>query len=321
MTFSSSCFDQELMDVSAFEISNFLKSKSFADHRLIQRGSRSANVSSLRYKAFGPLQIAEYSSGSSMEVRIPNLDDAYHLQIVLSGEGHCVFDGTSLPIQAGDSIMLTPGTEYTLGYSRDCVQLSVRIPLEFLHQSAREFGYFTAGGPIRFIPRGVNVINEGPIRHLLRDVLEFDVRNTSERAQLYYAKLLCHGILQSHESGICLNDRVNPSEHRHIAQIRNYVLDHLTEDIGIGDLVELCRISRKSLYNLFEKETGQTPSTYIRQLKLETIYSELSGDDRNIRNVTEVALKYGFTNLGRFSAQYREHIGELPSETLRRQSH
>ncbi|WP_432695987.1 AraC family transcriptional regulator [Marinobacterium sp. YM272] len=321
MTFSLSRFDQEIMGVSAFEISNFLKNKSFADHRLIQRDKGCSNTSSLRYKAFGPLQIAEYSSGNAMEVRIPSLDDAYHLQIVLSGEGRCISDGTSLPMQAGDSIMLTPGTDYSLAYSSHCIQLSVRIPLDFLHQSAREFGYFTAGGPIRFIPQGVNVLNEGPLRHLLRDILEFDSADTSERAQLYYAKLLCHGILQSHESGICLNDRVNPSEHRHIAQIRNYVLDHLTEDIAIGDLVELCRISRKSLYNLFEKETGQTPSTYIRQLKLETIYTELSGDDRNIRNVTEVALKYGFTNLGRFSAQYRDHIGELPSETLRRQSH
>ncbi len=318
MPFPLSRFDQEIMDVSPFEISNFLKNKNFADHRLIQRGNRSANVSSLRYKAFGPLQIAEHTSGDAMEVRIPSLDDAYHLQIVLDGHGRCMLDGSNLPMQAGDSIMLTPGTEYTLGFSSHCIQLSVRIPLEFLHQSAREFGYFTAGGTIRFVPRGVNVLNEGPIRHLLRDILEFE--GSSERAQLYYAKLLCHGILQSHESGICLNDSVNPSEHRHIAQIRNHILDHLTDDIGIEELAALCRISRKSLYNLFERETGQTPSAYIRKLKLETIYTELSGDDRNIRNVTEVALKYGFTNLGRFSAQYRDHIGELPSETLRRQS-
>ncbi|MCB5163156.1 hypothetical protein LG368_14930 [Marinomonas sp. E8] len=29
-------------------------------------------------------------------------------------------------------------------------------------------------------------------------------------------------------------------------------------------------------------------------------------------------MKYGFTNLGRFSVQYKELIGELPSHTLRR---
>jgi len=47
------------------------------------------------------------------------------------------------------------------------------------------------------------------------------------------------------------------------------------------------------------------------------VYSELKQDDR-VRNVTEVALKYGFTNLGRFSAQYKEYIGELPSQTFRK---
>lgn len=320
MTFSLSLFDQEIIDVSAFEISNFLKNKKFADHRLIQRES-APSVSSLRYKAFGPLQIAEYTSGCAMEVRIPVLEEAYHLQVTLHGRSRVLLDGKDIELAQGDAVMLTPGAEYTLVYSPDSTQLSVRIPLEFLHQSAREFGYFTAGGPIRFTPSSNNILDEGPIRHLLRDILEFDSAATSERAQLYYAKLLCHGILQSHESGICLNERVSEPEHRHIAQIRNYVLDHLTDDINIEDLVDLCRISRKSLYNLFERETGLTPSSYIRQLKLETIYTELSGNSHNIRNVTEVALKYGFTNLGRFSAQYRAHIGELPSETLRRPSH
>ncbi|MFP5456117.1 MAG: helix-turn-helix domain-containing protein, partial [Alphaproteobacteria bacterium] len=34
--------------------------------------------------------------------------------------------------------------------------------------------------------------------------------------------------------------------------------------------------------------------------------------------VSELALEWGFTHLGRFSAEYRRRFQELPSETLRR---
>jgi AraC-like DNA-binding protein len=37
-----------------------------------------------------------------------------------------------------------------------------------------------------------------------------------------------------------------------------------------------------------------------------------------VRNLTELAMEFGFFHLGRFSEQYRKQFGELPSETLKR---
>jgi AraC-like DNA-binding protein len=63
---------------------------------------------------------------------------------------------------------------------------------------------------------------------------------------------------------------------------------------------------------------GSTPKHFIRQRKLEKIHAQLSDPGARIRNVTEVALDYGFLHLGRFSESYKNAFGELPSDTLRR---
>ena len=61
------------------------------------------------------------------------------------------------------------------------------------------------------------------------------------------------------------------------------------------------------------------PLQYLKHCRLEAARRELSSAERDQTTVTEVALRYGFYHLGRFSGLYRETFGELPSETLKHQ--
>jgi AraC-like DNA-binding protein len=40
--------------------------------------------------------------------------------------------------------------------------------------------------------------------------------------------------------------------------------------------------------------------------------------DRSERNISSIAMGWGFTHLGRFSSDYKKLFGETPSETLKR---
>ena len=99
--------------------------------------------------------------------------------------------------------------------------------------------------------------------------------------------------------------------------MRQYVLNHIKDDLDLNELAELCGVSVKTLYNLFRREYDKTPSAYIRELKLEAVHQQLTTDS-SIRKVTPIALDYGFTNLSRFSGQYKTLFGETPSATLKR---
>lgn len=315
MPFSMKACDYQVTDISAYQLSNLLK-KRFGDNRILHRPME-ALASKLKYKAFGALDISEHSYGSDVEIRVPAMGDRYYLQVILSGSCTWSGNGQQAHLQHGDSIVLTPFDEYTMFYSHDCSKLIVKIPGDFLKATAREFGYLSSDLPIRFQPQGLAHDKSGAIHNLMSDILSQDASTLSDRASLYYSKLLGNAILNTYSNDASTGLYMGCTGNRQIEQIRNHVLDNITTNLPSDDLANLCRISRKSLYNLFKREVGMTPSTYIRQLKLAAVYSELN-DNPSIRNITEVALKYGFTNLGRFSAQYRAYIGELPSETLRR---
>ncbi len=101
-------------------------------------------------------------------------------------------------------------------------------------------------------------------------------------------------------------------------RITDYIDEHLKKDISVEQLAELAHMSPRSLYVLFERKVGTTPKSYIRQRKLEQIHGRLSDPSAKVRNITEIAMDYGFMHLGRFSESYKSTFGELPSDTLRR---
>ena len=57
---------------------------------------------------------------------------------------------------------------------------------------------------------------------------------------------------------------------------------------------------------------------FVRHQRLKAIHGELLAAEYNKIKVTDIAMKYGFYNLGQFSGEYNRAFGEKPSETLRR---
>lgn len=60
------------------------------------------------------------------------------------------------------------------------------------------------------------------------------------------------------------------------------------------------------------------PGAYVKHRRYEGVRRQMLESSAGLRNVTEAALEFGFSHLGRFAAEYRGLFGELPSETLAR---
>ena len=81
----------------------------------------------------------------------------------------------------------------------------------------------------------------------------------------------------------------------------------------------LCRqlaTTERTLQLYFNQVLGFGPKAWFRNIAMNRVYRELRRHPREAGAVSEVALKYGFDHLGRFSRDYKFLFGESPSTTL-----
>ncbi len=74
----------------------------------------------------------------------------------------------------------------------------------------------------------------------------------------------------------------------------------------------------RTLSRAFRSRHGLGVMGFLKRRRLETVRGELLAAEPGSTSVTQVALRYGFAHLGRFSVEYRKLFGERPSETLAR---
>ena len=87
-------------------------------------------------------------------------------------------------------------------------------------------------------------------------------------------------------------------------------------------MLDLCNsigASRRKLQYCFQDALGINPVAYLRAVRLNAVRRELLAG-RPGASVQAVAACWGFWHLSRFSGEYRQLFGELPSQTLRRSS-
>ena len=103
---------------------------------------------------------------------------------------------------------------------------------------------------------------------------------------------------------------------RQVARLAyRYLRDHIDEVPSIRDLCTVTRASYATVERAFREMYGITPKIMLNEMRLSKVRTALLHPDSST-TVTEVALRWGFVELGRFSAYYRQRYNETPSETL-----
>jgi AraC-like DNA-binding protein len=86
--------------------------------------------------------------------------------------------------------------------------------------------------------------------------------------------------------------------------------------VSLADLCVAAGVSQVTLYHAFMVMCGSSPMAYFKKRRLTNARLALLRSAPEEGLVKRAALGAGLTHLGRFSAEYRELFGELPTTTL-----
>jgi len=121
----------------------------------------------------------------------------------------------------------------------------------------------------------------------------------------------------------CSHDRNSAGKTRPVERYQR-IVEHFEEIaraninqyFHVADLSRIAGINQRTLSRAVRAVHGVGPYRYLQYLRLSEVKRLLlSAEDRTI---TQVAMQYGFRELGKFGVLYRKLFGESPSETRRR---
>lgn len=94
--------------------------------------------------------------------------------------------------------------------------------------------------------------------------------------------------------------------------------DALGPTASTADLAATIGVSDRWVRAAFQRVYGVSAAAFFKARAIDGAHRELVASRPESTSVTDVAMRWGFWHLGRFSSTYRSYFGELPSETLHR---
>ena len=281
-----------------------------------------SQLSGLRIPGIDPngLSVYEMTLDSDVVLHGEETPDAYTVVVTVTGRSQFLINKEEVPSR---HVVTGPETRFRTGFEHPDI-LMLRIGKQLVADAMRERRGEAPTSTLRFDPAIVEASGMGQWITLLHTFSETAASGLFDRSPLaaaHFEKLLLHGLLDTQPHSLSDDLAAEPSRPKSTAVRRamTYCEEHAAEPVSIGELAMAARVSVRALQLAFRTELGLTPMEYLRRVRLDHVHQDLLAiaQGRAAGTVTDVALRWGFTHLGRFSGFYRETYGKLPSQTAR----
>jgi AraC-like DNA-binding protein len=280
---------------------------------------RTGEQFSYRYTAVGDSEVTIRRSRMTGFVRgVVEPGEHYVVQWITAGSAAVDVAGERLELRT-DEPSLYPTEQEFVFVGTDHDQRLVHLHRDLVREVAA--GRYELGdGPLRFDqPRGVDEATLGRWHEALGALsraLRDGVESTAWAAAKRSAAEAFLGLFPPHVDA--LPAELSLPRNARLRAMVEYVHAHVREPVTVAELAAVAGLSVRSVQESFARVLGVSPLTYLREVRLDRVRQDLLDQDPQEVTVGDVAHRWGFAHLGRFSAVYLERFGEYPKQTLRR---
>ena len=291
---------------------------------LLDRGAPAKLVQ--RFVTLGPVTIADKFLGRDVRLEFGDLGTSYHVNLPMTG--YLVSDHRGQRVVATPSqaaVYRPEGETLVPRWPSDCRLLCVKLDRRAVDDALRRLSGRTETPQIAFEPT-MDVTTGlaktwAQMLHMINSRLaaagSFVLEPMVARP---LAESLIHGFLLAasypSRSAIAAAGQTStrPPVIREVVEI---IENDPQRPLTTTALADECHVSVRALQEGFRRHVGTTPMAYLRGVRLQRAHDALRAADPQRETVSSIALAWGFTHLGRFSAAHTAKYGEPPARTLR----
>ncbi|MEU8632535.1 AraC family transcriptional regulator [Amycolatopsis sp. NPDC048633] len=265
-----------------------------------------------------------YGTGVTVLDPVP-FDDFVLVSRPIRGRFAVRSDDGERVVSPGDALALDSHTAYRMRWQDDCLLLTLRLARDEFETSAAEINGTTESVKTHFpldrLPSATGLTALDQVtRFLTRDALPSGLLTSAPLVRGQLIRVVVASILEAYTAVARTSESRSGGEVRPAAVRRAiaYIEGTAAEDIRITDIAAAARLSARALQESFRRYLDTTPMAYLKSVRLDRAHADLrqAAVEEGV-TVASVAHRWGFGNLGRFSAEYRREFGRSPSEVLR----
>lgn len=90
----------------------------------------------------------------------------------------------------------------------------------------------------------------------------------------------------------------------------DYIMNHISEDIGVEDVAEYCHFSKYHFSRMFKEATGESIYSFIKRVKMEQSAFRLKVE--KTKSVTDICTEYGYSS-SNYSSAFKQYHHVSPA--------
>lgn len=295
--------------------------RTLAPHRLRQIDCDMPIDGRINRVYIGDIKVQAMHVGPAVEVLPVTLENSYMVHMPVHGKTGFEVGGRSFIAESNRAAILSPGVPLSSQWFKGCAAILISIDRRLLEFHFERFLSATPRSPIVFEPVLDLGSGHGRSWKQLWDYLLFQLQTQGRGA---WSEKWGDDAVALIIDTLLLNTRHTYSESlRHcgrqavpnyLRRAENFMYENAADPIRLEHVAQHAGVSTRTLRSAFVKYRGVPPIRALLNLRLDAVNLELqigAGQE----TVTEVATRWGFRELGRFSVEYRRRFGETPSQT------
>ncbi len=299
-------------------------SRIFCDHRLEIVGKHQKLHAQMYHTRIGSISLNRLHYGASVAINPGCLDEFYLVQMPILGIEEVIHGSQTTVSEPGHAAVISPTLSLRKTAQANTQKLVVQIDRGMLERLCSQYMGHELDRPLEF-ELGMPLSSGAGADWW--NLVTFFCHQLSGENNLFQFPLLHSQVEQLIASTLLLGQPHNYREEllaparaiapRYVKMAEEFILSHADQPITIADISRHACVSARSLFNGFRKYRHTSPKALLNKIRLDRARADLLAGGAPRETVTQVALRWGFLHLGRFTAEYRKQFGELPSQTLR----